>query len=193
MPSPKTILAALLLATLPFAAGCKKKNVQAAPPDVTAPTAENAPAPTTKSEPAATKTEPKKEAAAPPTLVVPPPTPAPAKSSKKKTTTPATPEPVPPATQPEAPRTPPPQMTPRLTPKEQAEAQRNTMADIGTAEKNLNRVADRPLNASQNDMVEKIRGFLGQAREAMGANDWVRARNLAQKARLLSIELVKSL
>jgi len=193
MPSQKTILAALLLAALPFAAGCKKKNVQAAPPTVTVPAPENAPTPATKSEPPATKAEPKKEPAAPPTLVVPPPKPAPAKSSKKKTTTPVTPELVPPATEPEAPRTPPPQMTPRLPPKEQAEAERNTLADIDTAEQNLNRVGSRPLNASQKDMMEKIRGFLGQAHEAISANDWVRARNLAQKARLLSIELVKSL
>ena len=84
-------------------------------------------------------------------------------------------------------------MTPRLPPKEQAEAERNTLADIDTAEKNLNRVGNRPMNAAQKDMMEKIRGFLAQAREAISAIDWVRARNLAQKARLLSVELVKSL
>lgn len=50
----------------------------------------------------------------------------------------------------------------------------------------------RKLNATQNDMVEKIRGFLGQAQEAIQAGDWFRAQNLASKAELLSEELVRS-
>jgi hypothetical protein len=41
--------------------------------------------------------------------------------------------------------------------------------------------------------VEKISGFLSQAHEAILADDWVRAENLADKARVLSNELVKSL
>jgi len=40
--------------------------------------------------------------------------------------------------------------------------------------------------------VEKIRGFLGQAREAMRDGDWLRARNLAHKAEVLSAELANS-
>jgi len=41
--------------------------------------------------------------------------------------------------------------------------------------------------------VEKISGFLSQAHEAIIADDWVRAQNLAEKAGVLSSELVKSL
>ncbi len=51
----------------------------------------------------------------------------------------------------------------------------------------------KTLSAAQSDLVEKIHAFLGQAREALRASDWVRARNLAQKAKVLSIELAGSL
>jgi hypothetical protein len=57
----------------------------------------------------------------------------------------------------------------------------------------LQAAAGKKLNAAQKDLVEKINGFLGQAREAIVAGDWVRAKNLAEKARVLSDELVKSL
>ena len=50
----------------------------------------------------------------------------------------------------------------------------------------------KQLNAAQKDLIEKINGFLGQAHEAIVADDWVRAQNLAEKARVLSSELVKS-
>ena len=53
-------------------------------------------------------------------------------------------------------------------------------------------VAGRRLNAVQDDLAEKVRGFLSQAHEAIRANDWVRAQNLAEKAQVLSAELVKS-
>ena len=48
------------------------------------------------------------------------------------------------------------------------------------------------LNASQTDLVSKIKGFLKDAREAAQAGDWARARNLAKKAQVLSEELVRS-
>jgi len=41
-------------------------------------------------------------------------------------------------------------------------------------------------------MVEKIQGFIAQAREALQASDYTRAQNLAQKAQLVSVELVKT-
>jgi len=51
----------------------------------------------------------------------------------------------------------------------------------------------RQLNPTQSDLVEKIRGFLRQAREAIRDSDWLRAKNLAQKAQVLSAELINSL
>jgi hypothetical protein len=73
-----------------------------------------------------------------------------------------------------------------------AAARNSTTSNIATAEKNLQRANGRQLNAAQKDLTEKISGFLGQAHEAIVANDWVRAQNLAEKARVLSAELVKS-
>lgn len=76
---------------------------------------------------------------------------------------------------------------------ELAEYQRKTQKAIAAAEHNLQRAYGRQLNSDQLDLVEKIRGFLGQAREASRSADWVRARNLAEKAQVLSEELVRSL
>lgn len=64
---------------------------------------------------------------------------------------------------------------------------------MSVAENNLQRSADKRLSAAQRDLVEKIQSFLSQSREASKAGDWARAQNLAQKARLLSVELVDSL
>jgi len=84
-------------------------------------------------------------------------------------------------------------MSPQLSAEELATYQRLTNDDIDTAEKNLQRAFGRELSAAQHDLVEKIRGFLGQSREAIRESDWIRARNLAQKARVLSVDLVNSL
>jgi hypothetical protein len=102
-----------------------------------------------------------------------PPRPAPAEAAKPK------PEP--------------PQISPQLTPGQQADAERHTTDDVRTAERNLQLAGGKTLNASQNDLAEKIRGFLGQAHEAIRANDWMRAQTLASKAAILSNELLKSL
>jgi hypothetical protein len=196
MPGPRHILVLLLCAALPFVAGCQKKGVQAAPPatDTASPAA---PPAKTEAMPAAPEAKPEKksEPEPSPTLVVPPPKSAPPKSKPATPTAPPanSQPPATPETEPAPPRGTPPQISPRLTPREQAEYEKRTKADITLAEKNLGSVGNRELNVAQKDMAEKIRGFLAQALEAMRASDWVRARNLAQKARLLSIELVGSL
>jgi len=61
-----------------------------------------------------------------------------------------------------------------------------------TAEHNLQFANGKQLSAAQKDLTEKIKGFLSQSHEAIMADDWVRAQNLAEKARVLSAELVKS-
>jgi hypothetical protein len=60
------------------------------------------------------------------------------------------------------------------------------------AEKNMQLAEGKELKASQKDLLDKIKGFLGQAHEAIVADDWVRAQNLAEKARILSVELANS-
>lgn len=91
------------------------------------------------------------------------------------------------------PRPAPPQLSPRMSPQEQAAAEKQTHQSIGAAERNLQSALGRQLSPTQSDLAEKIRGFLGQAREAIRDGDWLRAKNLAQKAQVLSAELVNSL
>lgn len=86
-----------------------------------------------------------------------------------------------------------PQISPQLSPGDQASYERKTADDISVAERNLQQASGRQLSAAQQDLVEKIRSFLAQSRDASKGGDWARAQNLAQKARLLSVELLNSL
>jgi hypothetical protein len=93
----------------------------------------------------------------------------------------------------ETPHAQPPQISPQLSPGDQATYERRTTDDINVAEKNLQQTGGKQLSATQQDLVEKIRSFLDQSRDASKGGDWARAQTLAQKARLLSVELVNSL
>ncbi len=176
----------LLLAAAFGAAGCGTKHiVRAAPPSVSVPPPEEAPTlpPTPMPPPVETKTEEPPPEAPPPEE--PPPTPAKRPAPRPRPAQPETADPAPP-------KPAPPQISPQLSPKDLAAAKSNTSSDITTAEKNVQLANGKQLNAAQKDLVEKINGFLGQAHEAIVADDWVRALNLAEKARVLSTELVKS-
>lgn len=179
--SGRNIAIALLLCALALGtSGCRKRRVHAAPPAIIpAPPVEPAPEPKPAPKP---ETKPETVPAPPPAVSVPPAKHAPVK-----------PHPAPPVEPAPEPKPAPPHLSPRLSPEEQVEAERRTNRDIAQAEQNLQVAYGRTLNSAQQDLVEKIRGFIGQAREAMRASDWVRARNLAQKAQVLSVELVNSL
>ena len=160
----------LLLVAAFAATGCAGKHiVRASSPSVSTP------------PPVETKTEPPAEppAAATPTAPARRPTPRPR---------PAPPE----IADPVPPKPAPPQISPQLSAKDLALAKTNTTANITTAEKNLQLASGKQLSAAQKDLVGKISGFLGQAHEAILTDDWVRAQNLAEKARVLSVELTKS-
>jgi hypothetical protein len=86
----------------------------------------------------------------------------------------------------------PPTIASQLTPQETVAAQQETKQNLSTAERNLASVRGKTLNASQTDLVSKIKGFLKDAREAAQAGDWKRARSLAKKAQVLSEELTGS-
>lgn len=86
-----------------------------------------------------------------------------------------------------------PQISPQLSPADQQNYERKMNDDINAAEKNLEQTKNRQLNASQQDLVEKIHSFLDQSRDAGKGGDWARAQMLAQKARLLSTDLVNTL
>jgi hypothetical protein len=174
--------------------GCASKSVRAAapinaPPVVTAADRPMNVAPDTDAAP------PVETVAAPPTL--PATTAAPPQPVATSPAKPAPPRK--PAEQPaaeaetETPHVPAPQISPQLSPGDQAAYERKTGDDISVAEKNLEQTSGKQLSAAQQDLTEKIRSFLTQSREASKGGDWARAQNLAQKARLLSAELINSL
>ncbi len=86
-----------------------------------------------------------------------------------------------------------PMLAPQLSPQETVVARQETNQSLNIAEKNLAFTQGKRLNASQSDLVSKIRGFLKDAREAAQVGDWSRARSLAKKAQVLSEELAGSL
>jgi len=182
----RTQLAALLLCLAAvMLAGCGRNIVRAASPSVTSPPP-SAPEP----RPAASSPEP---IAAP---ELPQPAPELVTLPNPEPVAPPRPRPAPVAVEPEPPRprpeVAPPQISPILTAADQERLIRISSDQIRVAERNLQLSAGRRLNAVQNDLAEKVRGFLAQAHEAIRANDWVRAQNLAEKAQVLSAELVKS-
>ncbi|HXX46030.1 MAG TPA: hypothetical protein VEJ38_14975 [Candidatus Acidoferrales bacterium] len=189
-------VAALLLAcaTLPALGGCSEKTVHAAVPAAPVPT-EEAMRPMT-TAPDTDATPPPENATAPPPAVPVAAAPAPPVTI--------------PAAKPSAPRRPvseqasadaesqptrppAPQISPQLSPYDAATYQRKTSDDISVAESNLQQTNGKQLNAAQSDLAEKIRSFLSQSHDAIKDGDWARAQNLAQKARLLSAELINSL
>jgi hypothetical protein len=79
-------------------------------------------------------------------------------------------------------------IAPELSDDQLSAAKSDTQQSLIMAEKNLGLVQGKTLNAAQQDMVSKIRGFVDSAREAMKENDWQRARTQAKKAEVLSRE-----
>ncbi len=115
--------------------------------------------------------------------VVPPPRrPATAQSNNEETAEADT------ASRPEAPT-----VSPELSPSDQATYQRLTQEDSTVATKNLQAASGHQLNATQQDWAEKITSYLSQATSAGKDGDWLRAQNLAHKARSLSVQLMESL
>jgi hypothetical protein len=86
-----------------------------------------------------------------------------------------------------------PVIVPQLTVEESAAAKEQTNQSLNIAEKNLATTHGKNLSAAQTDLASKVRSFVSDARDAARTNDWVRARDLAKKAQVLSEELAKSL
>jgi hypothetical protein len=178
--------------------GCARKTVRAAAP------VDASPAPSlTETErpmsiaPDTDATPPVEPASNPPSLPAASTAPSPVTiPSGKSNPTPRRPTAGPPATEaaaePQA-RPSAPQISPQLSPGDQASYERKTNEDISAAEKNLQEASGKQLTVTQRDLVEKIRNFVAQSRDASKGGDWARAQNLAQKARFLSVELVNGL
>jgi hypothetical protein len=178
----------LICGSVLLLSGCGRNIVRAASPSVaTPPPAEPRTAAGASSAPAA-EPIPAPEMPQPAAELSPSPAAEPA---------PPRPRPAPVAAAPEAPLPSPtvatPQITPVLTAADQQRLTRLTTDQIRVAERNLQTATGRRLNSAQDDLYQKVQGFLSQAHEAIRANDWVRAQNLAEKAQVLSADLVKSL
>jgi len=198
-PSPRHAQLVLTAMACLAAAGCHHQTAQAANPAETAPSEAAAPQPAKTGETPPVKKEGETatpanpndvEAATPapksPALKVP----EPSRSAPKPPATTSAPQPAP---ETPAPRPAPPLISPRLSPAQQSERKQQTEKSMATAEANLHRALSHSLNDTQQDMVEKIKTFLAQARQAGEVPDWERAFVLAEKARVLSEELVNSL
>jgi len=179
-----------------LAGGCARRNVQAAAPVATPPL------PSISKAERPMTTAPDTDASPPPETSVTAPMIEAQESSTLPITVPAAPA-VPAPRRPQEPASesaaeapsqrPAPLITPQLSAGDQASFERETGEDIAVAEKNLQGAQGRQLSAPQKDIVDKIRSFLSQARDASKIGDWARAQNSAHKARLLSIELMNSL
>lgn len=191
----RTIIISLACGLSLGVAGCAQHKVHAAAPVVAPPSpAIDRPmtiAPDTDATPPvdAVATPP----AMPPAAAAPPPVPiVPAKPPAPHRVGSATDQPE--SAEPEPASHPPaPQISPQLSARDQASYEHKTADDLGVAEQNLGQANGKQLSAAQQDLVEKIRSFISDSRAASKGGDWPRAQNLAQKARLLSVELLNSL
>jgi hypothetical protein len=86
-----------------------------------------------------------------------------------------------------------PQLAPQLSAAETSAAQQQTNQSLGIAEKNMGASEGKTLNAAQQDLASKVRSFVAEAKEAVRTGDWIRARNAAKKAEVISQELAGSL
>jgi hypothetical protein len=83
------------------------------------------------------------------------------------------------------------QIAPGMTPAEATRQRHNAEQLLGGTDDKLKRLAGRTLDARQQETVGQIRNYMDGARSALKEGDVRRANTLAQKAHLLSDDLVK--
>lgn len=97
--------------------------------------------------------------------------------------------PTPPAEPPPVEKATEPIILPDLTPEQLNAAKAETQQSLDAAESKLAQTHGKQLDATQEDVASKVRGFMDSAREAMRNGDWVRAKNQAKKAEVLAQQL----
>jgi hypothetical protein len=83
------------------------------------------------------------------------------------------------------------QIVPGMTPVEATRQRQNAEQWLASTDDQLKRLAERTLDARQQDTVGQIRNYMEGARTALQEGDVRRASTLAQKAHLLAEDLVK--
>jgi hypothetical protein len=97
--------------------------------------------------------------------------------------------PTPPAEPPPVEKAVEPLISPDLTSEQLNSAKTETQQSLDAAESKLSQSYGKKLNATQEDVASKVRGFMDSAKEAMKSGDWVRAKNQAKKAEVLAQQL----
>jgi hypothetical protein len=93
----------------------------------------------------------------------------------------------------EEPPSPPPLLSPQMGREEQDRLRREADNRIKSAEQTLAQIDQKKLPARQQETSSTIQSFLVKAKEALSAQDYSRATNLADKAQILAEELVRGL
>ena len=127
----------------------------------------------------------------PPLTIPVAPAPAPSKTSPVRKEAP--PAPSPPVPLSPAPPAPPPVLAPQVGPEDQDRLQREAANTIKAIEQIVAQLDQKKLSATQQETSSTLQSFLVKAREALSAQDYLRATNLTEKAKILAEELVRDL
>jgi hypothetical protein len=89
--------------------------------------------------------------------------------------------------------TPPPVLSPQMGRDDEERLRQEANGKIQKAEQTFQQVDQGKLAKDQQETYATIRSFIGNAKEAISARDFVRASNLAEKAQLLADDLLRTL
>ncbi len=103
----------------------------------------------------------------------------------------AKPSPAPPVRK--APAPPPPVLSPEVGRADEERLKREANGRIQKAEELIQQVDQQKLAKEQRETFSTVQSFLAKAKEALSAQDFLRAFNLADKAQVLAEELFRSL
>ena len=92
----------------------------------------------------------------------------------------------------EAPPSPPPLLSPQVGREDQDRLRREADNRIKSVEQTLAQIDQKKLPTGQQETSSTIQSFLVKAKEALSAQDYSRATNLADKAQILAEELVRA-
>jgi hypothetical protein len=82
-------------------------------------------------------------------------------------------------------------ISPDMSPQQAQQQRGRTTWLLGKTDENLKILASRPLNAAQQDTVHQVKRYVEDSEDATKNGDLQRAYTLANKARMLSADLVK--
>jgi hypothetical protein len=83
------------------------------------------------------------------------------------------------------------QLAPSMSKEQELQSRQATARLLATTDANVKNVAGRQLTPSQQSLLDQIRTYVRQSKQASDLGDLARAHTLADKAHLLSDELVK--